>query len=327
MIEQTAFAVLKDIEKNRIHRMYLLFGKEGSYIKYQIVKKIKGKFLDEATEAFDFVELTGKDVTLHDVSDMLSSTPFGKGKVVFLKGIDEIPNEEAREIYSIIVPSFSVLIITSRLQRKPVVIEKDSVIVLKYSITIELTKKWIKDRCRENGKEVSTDAVRELINRVDGDFFLLLSEIRKLALFTEDQKKIEQSDVEEVVGYASGVKIFDLIDAIVARKKAVALKMFEEITMGDTATSANSVLYWLLKTFSQIIFIKEFVGNGRKSTNAISAQFGIPPFLARKLLPAVEKFTLTQLTMIFHKLEEVDVKSKKGELDLSLSLRLFIQNM
>ncbi len=327
MIEQSALNVLNELEKNKIHRMYLLSGKEGTYLKIQIVKKIKDRFVDEQTEAFDFIELNGEDTTALDVLNALSSVPLGRGKLVVLKDADKAASAEMKKIYSIEIPSFSVLVIISQSKRGPKISEGDAVIVSKYAVTAELTRKWIKDRCGENGKEISSIAINDLMNRVDGDFFLLLSEINKLALFIGERKKIEQDDVEKVVKYIPETKIFALIDAVVAKKKRAALKMLNQMLSVDAA-SINLTFFWLLKTSSYVILIKEFINNnGHKSAVSASKELNIPLFSVHKLLPIAEKFTFSQLVETFHALEEIDVKSKTGEMDLPLAFKLFIQSM
>ncbi len=327
MIEQSALNVLNELEKNKLHRIYLLSGKDGRYLKLQIIKKIKRKFVDEQTEAFDFIELSGKDITALDVSNALNTAPLGKRKLVVLRSVNEAESAEMKKIYSMEIPSFSTLVIILESKRKPKVSEEDTVLVSKYTVTSQLTKKWIKDRCRENGKEISAAAIDELISRVDGDFFLLLSEINKLVLYIGERKKIEQEDVEKVVKYIPETKVFALIDAIVAKKKRAALKMFKQMLSTD-ATSVNLAFFWLLKTFSQIILIKELINNNESiSAASISEKLNIPLFSVYKLLPIAKKFTFSQLVGTFHKLEEIDVKSKIGEMDLPLAFQLFIQSI
>jgi len=340
VIEQKSIAALTDIKKGKIHRMYLLFGEKSSYayLKFQIVEQIREKFVDSATIAFDFVELSGEDITVHDVSDVLGSIPFskvGKGRVVFLKNIDELSASEAKQIYFLTVPSSSVLIIMSKSSKrfeavKKFVIEKDSVFIREYSVSSDILKTWIKSRCKENGKEISGDAVRELLARCGEDLFLLLSEIKKLTLFIGDNKKIEKSDVEEVVEYTSETKIFNLIYAIVERQKDVALKMFDEL-LTENNTADGMVVSLLLKTFSQVIFIKELMATTTSrnafSMDSLSKQFGIKRFAVPKMLSLAKKYQMSQLLEVFHQIEEIDVKSKTGELDRLLHIRLFIQNM
>jgi len=340
VIEQKSITVLNDIKKDKIHRMYLLFGEKSSYVylKFQIVEKIREKFVDSTTIAFDFVELSGQDITVYDVSNVLDSIPFsktGKGKVVVLKNIDELPINEAKQIYLLTVPSSSVLIIMSKSSKKfesvkKFVIEKDSVFVREYSVSSDMLKTWIKSRCKENGKEISGDAVRELLARCSGDLFLLLSEIKKLVLFVGDNKKIDKSDVEEVVEYTSETKVFNLIDAIIERRKNVALKMFDELLSENNAAD-GMVLSMLLKTLAQVIFIKELMATTASrstfGTDNLSRQFGIKRFVVPKMLSLAKRFQMSQLLEAFHQLEEIDVKSKTGALDRPLHIKLFIQNM
>lgn len=340
MIEQKSIAALTDIKKEKIHRMYLLFGEKSSYayLKFQIVEKIREKFVDSTTIAFDFVELSGEDITVHDVSNVLDSIPFsktGKGRVVVLRDIEELPVSEAQRIYLLTVPSSSVLIIMSKSSKKfetvkKFVIEKDSVFIREYSVSSDILKTWIKSRCTENGKEISGDAVRELLIRCSGDLFLLLSEIKKLALFIGDNKKIEKSDVEEIVEYTLEPKVFNLIDAIMERRKGVALKMFDEL-LTENKTADGMVLSMLLKTLSQVIFIKELMATTTSrsafSTNSLSRRFGIKRFAVSKMLSFAKKNQMSQFLEAFHRLEEIDIKSKTGEVDRPLHIKLFIQNM
>ncbi len=327
MTEKTAIEVLQELKKGEVHKLYLLFGSDGDYLKYQILKDIKESSLDKNTAVFDYSELSGNSSSASEIIRMTESPPFGKKRLVTVKDGEQLKKTELNKILKSTVPEFSVLVIMASSQTKPSsVAEKDSVFVNEYSLTLSVLRKWIKNKAKTYGKKIQNDAVEELIERLDHNLYIISSEIKKLSLYVGEKDVITKDDVRKVVEAMPQTKIFSLVDDIIYRKKNSALKTFSEIVSKENV-APEQLLSLLLRTLTQIITIKELSAQGLNQKE-IAKRAGIYPyFIVGKLLKTTAKIPLKIIANDFHKLELMDVKSKKGEIELPLALKLFIEEL
>ncbi len=327
MIEQTAIEVLQDLKKGEVHKLYLLFGIGGDYLKSQIIKAIKENSLTPETEIFDYVELNGNTSSASEIIRILESPPFGKKRIVSVKDGEQLKKAELKKILANTIPAFSVLLITASLQSKPAnVKENDVVFVKEYFLSLPLLRKWIKNKAKTYGKKIQKDATEELIERLDHNLYFISSEIKKLSLYVGEKDTITKEDVRKVVEAMPQTKIFNLVDDIIYRKKITALKTFSEIISKENVPP-EQLLSLLLRTLAHTITIKELSAKGTNQKE-IAKKTGIyPSFIVGKLLKTTAKIPLKNIISDFHKLETIDIKSKKGEIELPLALKLFIEEL
>ncbi len=324
-MRKKAIDVLKEIKKGEVHRLYLLTGENGDYLKKQIIQNIVSLKISKGFESFDYIVIAGNNTSSNEVYDALKSPPYGNGKVIVIRNAEKIKKRDFKKILETKVPEDTVLIILFDETTTQSPLEKDSVIVDDYSITSTMLKKWIRDKVKMDGKKIENEAVSALLERLDGDLFIISSEIKKLALFTEERKVISKKDVEIVVRYIPEIKVFHLVDLIVNNKKSEALKTFNQFTKDENA-SPEQILSLLLRSFMHLITIKELLLiNIRVSEIAQKGNIH-PSFIVKKLLPIAKSSDLNDIIEKFHTLKNIDVESKKGETEIPLALKLFIEN-
>ncbi len=326
MTEQSAVQALKEIKKGIVHKLYLLFGSEGAYLKEQIITSIKNAVLTPGTEAFDHTELRGDSTNPLETIRILESPPFGQKRLVVLKNAEQLKKSMLNEILKTTVPAFSVFIVVSESQPKVSPAEKDAILVKDYSLTLAMLRKWIKEKAKSFNKKIEKDAIEEIINRLDHNLYIISSEIKKLSLYVGERKEITTEDVKKVVEVMPQTKVFSLVDAIVSHRKSTALKMFNEIVSKENV-APEQLLALLLRTLMQMLMIKELYESGN-TQKEIAQKTGIyPSFVVGKLLKTISKAKTENIEKDFRILEKIDVKSKKGEINLPLALRLFIENL
>ena len=324
-MRKKAIDVLKEIKKEEVQSMYLLTGENGDYLKKQIIQSIVSLKITKGFESFDHVVVNGNSTSANEIMNILKSPPYGNGKVVVIESAEKIKKRDFKKVLEISIPEDTVLIIlfNDSITQSPA--EKDSVIVDNYSITTAVLRKWIKEKVGAYNKKIENEAINALLERLDGDLFAMSSEIKKLALFAADKKVISKDDVEIVVRYIPEIKIFHLVDLIVSNKKSEALKTFNEF-MKDENASPEQILSLLLRSFMHLATIKELLLNNVRSSEIAQKGNIYPSFIVKKLLPIAKGSNLNNIIEKFHTLEEIDIKSKKGEVEVPLVLRLFIEN-
>ena len=97
-------------------------------------------------------------------------------------------------------------------------IEKDGVLIQVWDLSTPQTMAWVAKRLRDNGMHASSDAVRLLTERVEGNLLAATQEIAKLKLLykTDDKQQVEidEEKVLSAVSDSSRYSIFDLSNAV-----------------------------------------------------------------------------------------------------------------
>ena len=101
-------------------------------------------------------------------------------------------------------------------------IEKDGVLIQVWDLSTPQTMAWIAKRLRENGMHASSDAVRLLTERIEGNLLAATQEIAKLKLLyhTKEDKagsqhtELNEQQILSAVSDSSRYSIFDLSNAV-----------------------------------------------------------------------------------------------------------------
>jgi DNA polymerase-3 subunit delta len=172
---------------------------------------------------------------------------------------------------------------------------------------------------RERQKEISEEALAELVSRVGPNARQLESEIEKLCVFSGDRKRIEFADVAAVCARNKTARAFALGDALGDRDLPRLLKRLDEElweTRLDPKKSEIGLLYSLISKVRAILLLKEMLREGwikpEADYNRFKAQLErVPadklpadrrfnplasnPYVLYKALPQVKKYSQSEL--------------------------------
>jgi DNA polymerase-3 subunit delta len=337
MKEKSAVELLRDLEDSNkeLYRLYLLYGEENDYLKDQIINKVKLLILEGNPEEFNVEVFYGENFVLNEFQASLNSPPFFGKKMIVVKNAHNIARKDYSKAFSVNVPDFAYLIVTSNFKENkdiPGILEENSVLVKNYFVDRTLLESWIRRKFKDNEKDVTKDAIIELVNRLDNDFWLLDSEIRKLSLYVGDRKRIDASDIASVVDFYREVDVYALIEEILSGKEDKSIEMYNIIINSGQGFKENILLSQILKSMAQFLIIIDSLEKGVKDNQAISIVFqeifkqNISPYIVGKLQKEAEKFSKNEILAKYSKLVDIDAKSKNGEIDLPAALKLFVQS-
>src|SRR5271154_1974855 len=147
---------------------------------------------------------------------------------------------------------------------------------------------------RDRKKEISEEALSELVNRVGPNARQLETEIEKLSLFIGDRKTIEFADVTAVCSQNKMAKAFALGDALGDRDLPRLLKRLDEELWEakfDKGKSEIGLLYGLISKIRAMLLLKEMIREGwikpTMDYNSFKAQLARVPV---DKLPADKRF-------------------------------------
>jgi DNA polymerase-3 subunit delta len=204
---------------------------------------------------------------------------------------------------------------------------------------------WARKAIRSKQKEISEEALAELITRVGPNMRQLDSEIEKLSLYVGDKAEIGMEDVVAICTRNKLARAFALGDALGDRDLPRLLRRLDEElweTKFDSKKSEIGLLYGLISKVRSMLLLKEMIREGWIKTdgdyNRFKAQLervpadklpadkkfnplAINPYVLYKALPQVKQYSQSELVRAMDLLLRCNQRLVSSGLDESLVLQ------
>jgi DNA polymerase-3 subunit delta len=301
--------------------------------------------------------------------EALNTLPFfGSGKVVWLRdcnflgderaasaqAVTETLNEVADELKNFKWQNVRLLISAGKVDKRKTFFKTLDKIgsVENFAALSADDKDWVeraevaaRTAVRERKKEISEEALAELVSRVGPNTRQLETEIEKLSLFAGDRKKIEFADVATICSQNKTAKAFALGDALGDRDLPRLLKRLDEElweTKFDSKKSEIGLLYGLIGKVRAMLLLKEMIREGwikpTNDYNNFKSQLervpkdklpedrkfnplALNPYVLYKALPQVKKYSQGELVRAMDLLLRCNQRLVSSGLDESLVLQ------
>lgn len=296
--------------------IYLLYGEE----KYDLnnkVEKIKKEFsnLEVGVNLF-YVNLDNVD-ELENITQGV--TFFGSEKLIIIK---ETKLKFNVELLKDLDSDIKVIIIEDSVDKRTSEYKTLSKIaeVNEYkhpdekqmiSYIIEILKKY--------GKKISYDDASYMQNVCGEDKSNIINELQKLVIYADNTDTITKEMIDKVCSKTLNAKIFDVLDFIIGRKKKQAISELDNLL--KQKESIIKIYIMLYKQYKQLYQIKLLKKKGEKD---IAGTLGIHPFVVKKLLYSVDKYSEDELKSIIYAFDDYDFKTKNGDIDFEIGLKKII---
>lgn len=180
-------------------------------------------------------------------------------------------------------------------------------------------KKWIGQQAKERGINLKADALSALAVAFEGNTGLVDQYLTKLSL--SELKTIDLSQLEKLVYLPLNENIFALIGAATQGDKAKAQYMLQkELKSGAFPLY---ILTMLVYGFRSLLIIQSAL----KAGGDVYRESGLAPFTVRANLGLAQRINPTKLKNIYNRLTKLDGILKRGQMDPSLALTMFIQSL
>lgn len=168
---------------------------------------------------------------------------------------------------------------------------------------------------------ISSDAIKLLIERVGDDITLLDSEIKKIKIYKDNDKNITLDDILNLTTKSLETNNFKLIDAIISNNKKLALELYNErLKLNEEPIAIVIALSNQIRIMYQV---KNLYMNGYTENN-ISNILNIHPYRVKLAYQNSKKYSSEILIKYLYELSNIDINIKSGKLDKVLALELFI---
>jgi len=204
---------------------------------------------------------------------------------------------------------------------------------------------WARKTLRARRKEISEEALAELVNRAGAGARLLDNEIEKLALYVGDRPAIDVGDVEAICTRNKTARAFALGDALGDRDLPRLLRRLDEELWEmkfDSQKSEIGLLYGLIAKVRALLLLKEMLREGWIKPEADYQRFkaqldrvpaeqlpadrrfnplALNPYVLYKALPQVKHYNEAELVRAMDLLLQCNQRLVSSGLDGALVLQ------
>lgn len=324
MAKANDIVTLKEqLNNGKLQRLYLFYGEE-EYLKEHYIQKIFDMVPDGGLEEFNRIKIEGTtNYNIYD--DAFEGMPMMTDKrILFIRDSNIFilqrkgglipPNEDEKKFWE---NKFS------RLSDDTVVIFCEKNVDARSSL-FKLAGKvgfavkceflppaelisWAVRKAKSAGKKLEPNVAEYLIDVIDPGLNSLSNELDKLINFCDEI--IYKSDVDRVVSKSMTVKIFDMVDGIIAGDIE---KVFSIINNLKTQKeSAFGVMYLIYSNMEKMLRLKL---SNITNRNEAATLLGGSPWLAGKHVENARHFTQKKLTRLVTRVPEIDMEIKSGKI-------------
>jgi DNA polymerase III subunit delta len=301
--------------------------------------------------------------------EALQTLPFfGRGKVVWLQNCNFLGDERtasaqavtetlaglAQELKEFSWKNVRLLVSAAKVDKRKVffkALEKIGVVESFAGWSVDdrdwadQAEAWARQAVRARQKEISDEALAELITRVGPNARQLDMEIEKLSLYVGDRKGIEMEDVAAISTRNKTARAFALGDALGDRDLPRLLRRLDEAlweTKFDSQKSEIGLLYGLISKVRAMLLLKEMLREGWLKPDLDYSRFkaqlervpadklpadrrfnplALNPYVLYKALPQVKQYSQPELVRAMDLLLECNQRLVSRGLDESLVLQ------
>lgn len=334
MAKKNDIVTLKEqLNIGKLEKLYLFYGEE-EYLKEYYIKRIMDMVPDGGLEEFNRIKIEGtQNYNIYD--DAFEGMPMMTDRrILFIRDSNIFittrkagltpPNDNEKAFWE---DKFS------RLSDDTVVIFCEKNVDARSSLFKSASKagfavkceylppaeavSWTVREAKRYNKKIEASVAQYLIDVIDPGLNSLKNELDKLINFCGDT--IYRSDIDRVVSKSMTVKIFDLVDGLIARDTAQVFSIINN--MRTQKESAFGVMYLIYSNFEKMLKLK--LANVTSRNDAVSL-LGGSPWLAGRHFENSRHFTLAQLSHLVCRIPEIDMEIKSGTIAEWDALEQFI---
>ena len=330
--------------ETKAKQIFLWFG-ENDFEIHQKLDFWRGEFQKKHTGLnvyyFDSSALGSKDKSGAEIKNALQvNSLFGMSKLVIFRDFIISKNKISAENNELIAasltglsPSFFIIFCQtekpdakSKIYLELKKLEKDGLAEIKeFKLPkADALNKWILARAKKHGANFSNEAVELLSAIVPGDLWQLDQEILKLANFKK-KEVISSEDVGLMVKGKYNDDIFQLMDAISAKNKKKALRLFQDQL--DSGAAELYLFTMLVRQFRIFYQIKAALNERDGSSDEIAKELGLHPYVVKKSMQYLRNFSLEQIINIYRCLLDFEIKIKTSSISFEVLFDLLIAEL
>lgn len=182
----------------------------------------------------------------------------------------------------------------------------------------------VKKIIENDGYKISNATLDELLKRVNKDPERIIKEIEKLEIYKNDDKKIEDEDIDLMVYSDIDDNVFELTKDILSKNKLKALSKYNNLV--SSGVNSLAIISSLLSSLYNILITKILV-NSKYSKEEISKTLHVSSGRAYYLINDSKKISQESLEKIINDIVNLEYEYKIGRISNSLILEDYILSL
>ena len=304
---------------------YLIYGNDYSLIKREIENIIGGALdvvrydlsvskIDELLDDASCISLFGdKKVLIGENALFLTSANTNVNhNIDYLENYVKDQNHDNIVILTVLDKLDERKKIVKLLKQKVTVIKKDEI------DERDLTS-FVIEEFKSKGYIIDSKCANYFISYVGKNVDILISEINKMIIYKNDDKKIEIKDIDDISSRGFKDNIFDLSNAILNKNHKEAFECYNDLI--KTGEEPIRILALLANQFS-LIYESKLLSESGKDSKTIADILKVHPYRVKLALES--KFVKEEVKDIIKNLHELDYEIKSGKTDKNIGLENFL---
>lgn len=308
-----ASAFLEKIDKAKVQPVYVLHGEE-SFLKRQALAALRRLVLGDGDDVLGVCTFAGDKASFSEVQAELTTLPFlAPRRLVVIDQADPFVTKERARLEKYLAAPAETGVLVLEVQSWPAntrlakLLPDPATLVCKPPPAHKLPEWCVAWSKVELGKELPMTAARLLVDLVGTDMGMLDQELRKLATYVGDSKRIDSNAVDLLVGNSRAEntwKIFDLIgNGQVGEALTLLARLFDQ---GEDPMRLLGAFSSQMRRLAQVARLH----SQGSSLDDAQEQAGIPPFGRRNMGAHLRKLGQRRLDSLYDWLVETDLGMK-----------------
>jgi len=325
---------------------YILYGLDDFSLN-QAVEKIKADLGDREMVATNTTSLEGQHLTLSELRNKCGAAPFlSSHRLVIVDGLlgrfevkqsrprsgrgksgNGLGEWEGLASYIKQMPETTVLmLVDGEMKGQNPLLKKLSPLAEVRTFPLlrgRDLKAWIQQRVKEEGGDITPQAVNLLAELIGGDLWAMNGEIQKLLLYSQE-RPISEDDVRRLVSHVQEANIFALVDAVAEGRTELAQRILHRLY--DYGMAPTYILVMITRQFRLIAQAKDL--EPRLSRLQIQDKLGLKSsYSLDKTLSQAKLYDFEGVKRAYDKLLETDLAIKTGRYSDKLALELLVTEL
>jgi DNA polymerase-3 subunit delta len=311
---------------------YILYGELYPMIRKHLNKILKERLGD--VDDFNVVKIDFEESSLDEVEYEASSLPLGYDKkavvvdnsLFLTKDVDDKDEEKALEILEKSSDDIDLIFIlrSDKVNKSGKIFNyvKENGQVFEFlNIEKEQWPLYIRKYFKNKNVEITSEAINELSNRVDGDLTKFMNEADKLCLY---KNSITLADVVLMVAKPLEDDAFQMSNALFRGENDLAISIYRDIKLLDSR-SADALVPMLASQFRFISQVLYLDSRGLEKEE-IAKELNVSPVRVKIALKNSRNISRKEIANALDKLYNLDFQIKSGQIDRSYGFELFLIN-
>ncbi|MFA6457908.1 MAG: DNA polymerase III subunit delta [Patescibacteria group bacterium] len=295
----------------------LLFFGEHNFLIQKEVQRLVAEFKQQQGD-LNLAILEARESDEGKIIAAAETPPFlGKARLVIVRDFDFKKSSERLANFIMSVPEYTTLIVTAKTadaRTKLFKALRDSGTVKEFAPPKPAEfKKWLAAEITRVGLAIEPAAVELLATFTLGDCAAAVNELAKLKTFA-GTGKISRADVRALTHPNLHVSVFNLTDAIGARRIESALADLHDIV--DRGENLVQIFFMVVRQFRILLNLNALAARNLPPAE-IARELKLHPFVVQNSLQQARNFSEAELLAAHAKLLAIDVAMKTGRLNYS----------